>query len=496
VDDASVVAREKEDDAGDVFGLGPLREVSLRHGAAIGRCVNDAWEYGVGAYTGAEEIGGERIDECDGSGFGGGVSGCAGGVIPGGFGRDVDDSAGLARDHGGRDGFGQRVGCAEIEIELALEDLGFQLPEGSSARIAADSIHKYIKVTVFIENHLDEIRDRFRVCDIDVESAKARRALAGCDAEGDEFFLVAKSYGDRCARVEKCEADRTAETAGASGDENDFAFEVWIHWGEFLDRLRDQYPMRAAGRTMPLRDRMAALHGFAAVLARGSRRAALRRNLMNGVGMHRAIVLAGLGVLVAGAAVPLRAATVEDFKNDKVAVTEVKLAPGEHETINGRHPSVVAYLAGYEAQIKFADGKAKRESIVRGETVREPAEAGVLTNTAHEPLHLVRVEFLTAGSNEIWQRTGLPPNYQMIFEDKLSRTYNIRVAAHSWEPQHTHHDRVVVCLEGAKLEHVLPDGSVQASTLKTDEVTWRLAQTHKGHNLGDTNLWVVAIEPK
>ncbi|MFZ1941169.1 MAG: hypothetical protein ACLPZY_20485 [Terracidiphilus sp.] len=212
--------------------------------------------------------------------------------------------------------------------------------------------------------------------------------------------------------------------------------------------------------------------------------------------MRNAIVLAGMGVLVAGAAVPLRAATVEDFKNDKVVVTEVKLAPGEHESISGRHESVVVYLAGYEAQIKFADGKVKRESIVRGETLREPAEAGVLTNTGHEPLHMVRIEFLTAGSNEIWQRTGLPPNYQMIFEDKLSRTYNIRVAAHSWEPQHTHHDRVVVCLEGAKLEHVLPDGSVQASTLKTDEVTWRPGQTHKGHNLGDTNLWVVAVEPK
>jgi len=55
---------------------------------------------------------------------------------------------------------------------------------------------------------------------------------------------------------------------------------------------------------------------------------------------------------------------------------------------------------------------------------------------------------------------------------------------------------VVVCLSGAQLEHVLPDGSIQPSTLKTDEVTWRPAQTHKGHNIGDTPLWVVAIEPK
>jgi hypothetical protein len=91
---------------------------------------------------------------------------------------------------------------------------------------------------------------------------------------------------------------------------------------------------------------------------------------------------------------------------------------------------------------------------------------------------------------------GLPPNYKVLFEDRHSRTYDIRIAAHEWEQQHTHHARVVVCLSGAQLEHVLPDGSIQSSTLKTDEVTWRPRQTHKGHNLGDTDLWVIAIEPK
>jgi hypothetical protein len=212
--------------------------------------------------------------------------------------------------------------------------------------------------------------------------------------------------------------------------------------------------------------------------------------------MRTGSALIAMAALSAMGRMPLAAATVDDFSNSKVAVTEVKLAPGEHETVTGRYPSVVVYLEGDEAQIKFADGKVKRESIERGETLREPAEAGVLTNTGKIPLRVVRVEFLTAGENEIWGRAGLPPNYQMIFEDKLSRTYNIRVAAHSTEPQHTHHDRVVVCLDGAQLEHILPDGSRQTSTLKTDEITWRPGQTHIGHNLGDTNLWVVAIEPK
>lgn len=200
--------------------------------------------------------------------------------------------------------------------------------------------------------------------------------------------------------------------------------------------------------------------------------------------------------MLAGVA-PLCAATTEVFKNDKVAVSEVKLAPGEKEPVAGDHASVVVYLAGDDAQVEFADGTIRHEAVMRGATVNEPERAGVLTNTGHTPMQLVRVAFLTAGSaDEMWGMTGLPPNYAMIFEDQHSRTYNISISPHEWEPLHTHHARVVVCLSGAQLEHVLPDGSIQNSTLKTDEVTWREAQTHKGHNLGDTKLWVIAIEPK
>ncbi len=206
-------------------------------------------------------------------------------------------------------------------------------------------------------------------------------------------------------------------------------------------------------------------------------------------------LIAMVSLLMAGA-VPVIAATTEEFRNEKVAVTEVTLAPGERELIGGHHANVVVYLSGDEAQIKSADGTVRHVAITRGKTVNEPARSGVLTNTGHEPLRLVRVEFLTDGGPEMWGMKGLPPNYEMIFEDQHSRTYNIRVRAHSWEPQHTHHDRLVVCLSGARLEHVLPDGKVVPSTLKTDEVSWRLGQTHKGHNLGDTDLWVVAIEPK
>jgi len=71
-----------------------------------------------------------------------------------------------------------------------------------------------------------------------------------------------------------------------------------------------------------------------------------------------------------------------------------------------------------------------------------------------------------------------------------------KIPAQTREPQHTHHDRVVVSLSGAELEHILPNGKIQPSTLKTGEVVWRLGGTHIGHNMGQTDLWVIAIEPK
>ncbi len=212
--------------------------------------------------------------------------------------------------------------------------------------------------------------------------------------------------------------------------------------------------------------------------------------------MQRVSRWIGTGLLFVAASVPVLAASTEVLRNEKVIVTEEALAPGEQETVAGEHASVVVFLSGDAVQGKYVDGRQRQDAVQRGEVLNEAAGRRMVTNIGHTPLRLVRVEFLTAGGDDTWGMTGLPPNYKVLFEDQHSRTYEIRIAAHAWEPQHTHHARVVVCLSGAQLEHVLPDGSVQASTLKTDEVAWRLGQTHKGHNLGDTDLWVIAIEPK
>ena len=204
----------------------------------------------------------------------------------------------------------------------------------------------------------------------------------------------------------------------------------------------------------------------------------------------------GVALFAIAGPVPLRAATKEDFRNDKVIVTEETLAPGEQETVTGEHASVVVFLGGDAVQGKYLDGRQRQDAVHRGEVLNEAAGRRIVTNIGHAPMRLVRIEFLTAGSDDSWGMTGLPPNYKLLFEDRHSRTYDIKIAAHAWEKQHTHHARVVVCLSGAQLEHVLPDESRQPSTLKTDEVTWRPAQTHTGHNLGATDLWCIAIEPK
>jgi len=199
--------------------------------------------------------------------------------------------------------------------------------------------------------------------------------------------------------------------------------------------------------------------------------------------------------LLTGAAT-LSAKSVEKLKNDKVRVLEVRLGAGAWETVTDGRPSVLVYLAGTDAKLSFTDGAKRQEKIERGETVPEPAALRAIANAGPTPLHFIRVEFLTGGSDETWGMSGLPPNYKQLFENRYSRTYDIRIAAHQKEPRHTHHARVVVCLSGAKLEHILPDGRVQPSTLATGEIAWRPGQTHVGHNLGDTNLWVIAIEPK
>ena len=131
-----------------------------------------------------------------------------------------------------------------------------------------------------------------------------------------------------------------------------------------------------------------------------------------------------------------------------------------------------------------------------GQVTYSAAGTQTIKNTGDAEVRYVRVGFTGQGAKETWGRTGLAPNYKVLLENRYARVYDIRIPAHTNEPQHTHHDRVVICLSGAKLEHLFPDGRREPSSLETGGVAYRRGTTHVGQNLGDTALWVIAVEPK
>ena len=190
------------------------------------------------------------------------------------------------------------------------------------------------------------------------------------------------------------------------------------------------------------------------------------------------------------------ATQTERIRNEKVLAVEQSVAPGESASLPAWRAGVFVYLDDGSIETSPAGGKPRAEAVKRGETVFQPPQAGGLKNVGTSPLRIVWTEYLGEGSLEIWGATGLTPNYNLLFENQYGRVYEIKIAAGISEPLHTHHDRVVVCLAGAELEHILPDGRKETSTLKTGEVVWRRGTTHVGHNLGRTDLWVIAIEPK
>jgi quercetin dioxygenase-like cupin family protein len=200
-------------------------------------------------------------------------------------------------------------------------------------------------------------------------------------------------------------------------------------------------------------------------------------------------------VLTALAPTALAASNVEKIRNEKVVVTEGTLAPGDQEPA-AKLPSLVVYMSNGNVQIVPASGATRKDTVKEGDTAFLPEGTGTITNAGPAPLHIARISFLTMGGPDTWGKTGFAPNYTLLVENKYARVYEIKIPAHGSEPQHTHNARVVVALSGAQLEHILPDGTKQPSTLKTGEIAWRPAATHIGHNLGDTPLWVIAVEPK
>jgi hypothetical protein len=216
---------------------------------------------------------------------------------------------------------------------------------------------------------------------------------------------------------------------------------------------------------------------------------------LQGVSVRKCNMLAAIAFCLVAVPTAFGATSVEKIRNPKVFVAEDTLAPGESQSIPDK-PSMLVFMEDGKAELDLSGGQPQKSAVKEGQTVFQAASSGSMKNIGSSPLHFARIEFLTEGSSESWGMTGLSPNYVMLLENQYARAYDIKIPTHTFEPQHTHHDRVVVSLSGAQLEHILPDGTKQPSTLKTGEIVWRLAATHVGHNMGTTNLWVVAVEPK
>lgn len=212
--------------------------------------------------------------------------------------------------------------------------------------------------------------------------------------------------------------------------------------------------------------------------------------------MHRRTRLLGIAFLLAALSQLWAESSVQKLSNHKISVAEETLAPGEAASLKDARPSVVVYLSGGKIDILPEAGRGAGKTVRRGDTIFTPAGTKALKNTGSTELRYVRIEFLTSGKQETWGKTGLPPNYKILVENRYARAYDIRIAPHSYETRHTHHDRVVICLSGATLEHILPNGQKQPSTLRTGEIVWRPGATHVGHNMGSTELWVICVEPK
>jgi quercetin dioxygenase-like cupin family protein len=209
---------------------------------------------------------------------------------------------------------------------------------------------------------------------------------------------------------------------------------------------------------------------------------------------RNSLALLALALITLPASV--NAGSAEKIRNQQVVVTEETLAPGETASLSADRPSMRVYVTDGVEELTSVNRIAHKLLVKRGSITFHRGEKESIKNDGSSKLTFVCVEFLNKANPETWGMTALAPNYKMLLENEYARAYDIKIPAQTFEPQHTHHDRVVICLAGAELEHILPNGEKQPSTLKTGEIGWRLGATHIGHNMGHTDLWVIAIEPK
>jgi len=210
------------------------------------------------------------------------------------------------------------------------------------------------------------------------------------------------------------------------------------------------------------------------------------------------LFLISLSIFAAGTITAAPTAETEKVRNEKVAAYEVAVQPGATVTVEGKVPTLLVYSTEGTVEVAVEGEKLAKAAVRTGDVVFRPAKRQVLKNAGSSEVRFVRVDFLGAGEPgaAAWGPAGLSSSYKVILENQYARVYTIGIPAGTNEPQHTHHDRIVICFQGAQLMHLMPDGRKEPSTLKTGDIVWRNGGTHIGQNLGKTDLRALAVEPK
>jgi hypothetical protein len=190
------------------------------------------------------------------------------------------------------------------------------------------------------------------------------------------------------------------------------------------------------------------------------------------------------------------AAETEKVRNDRVVAWESKLEPGEKLQSSSDEPTLLLYLGEGTLDLSSREGTKARVKTQPGKVRFDPHGVTEIRNGGSSALPIVRVEFKSTGSRDHWGSTGLSSHYKVLLENEYVRVYDIVIPAETNEPQHTHRDRIVVCLFSAELTHLFADGKTETSSLKTGEIVWRKGSTHIGQNHSDKGFHAIAIEPK
>ena len=89
-----------------------------------------------------------------------------------------------------------------------------------------------------------------------------------------------------------------------------------------------------------------------------------------------------------------------------------------------------------------------------------------------------------------------PDKYKVIFENERVRVLEYRDNPGEWTSPHEHPDSIMYTLSTFERRLIGAAGESRDVTLGLGEVRWLDAQTHSGHNTGDTPTHVLFVELK